>query len=68
MSFSLLPSIKQSIDWSDEINDDTGTNEDIQDMDNDGCDQASEPKQGAPTRAEESEWDKLLRVRYSARL
>jgi hypothetical protein len=36
-------------------------------MDNDGCHQASEPKQGAATRAEENEWDKLLRVRYSAR-
>jgi hypothetical protein len=66
MSVSLLPSIKQSIDWNDELNDDTGTNEDIPDMDNDGCDQASEPKQGAATLAEENEWDKLLRVRYSA--
>ena len=64
--FSLLASVKQSIDWNDELNDDPGTNEDIPNIDNDGCERASESKQGAATRAEENEWDKLLRVRYSA--
>jgi len=64
--FSLLPSVKQSIDWNDELNDDPGTNEDIAPIDNDGSEQASESKQGATNRSEENEWDKLLRVRYFA--
>ncbi|TVU28133.1 hypothetical protein EJB05_19642 [Eragrostis curvula] len=59
----MLGTVK-SIDWNDELNDDPGTNEDIPDMDNDGCDQAPEPKHGPSTRAEENEWDKLLRVRW----
>ncbi|CAN6199078.1 unnamed protein product [Urochloa humidicola] len=59
----MLGTVK-SIDWNDELNDDPGTNEDIPSIDNDGCEQVSEPKQGAGTRAEENEWDKLLRVRW----
>ncbi|XP_025801190.1 protein CHROMATIN REMODELING 4-like isoform X2 [Panicum hallii] len=59
----MLGTVK-SIDWNDELNDDPGTNEDIPNIDNDGCEQASESKQGAATRAEENEWDKLLRVRW----
>ncbi|OEL34683.1 Protein CHROMATIN REMODELING 4 [Dichanthelium oligosanthes] len=59
----MLGTVK-SIDWNDELNDDPGTNEDIPSADNDGCEQASESKQGAATRAEENEWDKLLRVRW----
>ncbi|XP_039796181.1 protein CHROMATIN REMODELING 4-like isoform X2 [Panicum virgatum] len=59
----MLGTVK-SIDWNDELNDDPGTNEDIPNIDNGGCEQASESKQGAATRAEENEWDKLLRVRW----
>ncbi|CAN6168169.1 unnamed protein product [Urochloa humidicola] len=59
----MLGTVK-SIDWNDELNDDPGTNEDIPSIDNDGCEQVSELKQGAGTRAEENEWDKLLRVRW----
>ncbi|XP_062186897.1 protein CHROMATIN REMODELING 4-like [Phragmites australis] len=59
----MLGTVK-SIDWNDELNDDPGTNDDIPHIDDDGCEQASEPKQGAATRAEENEWDKLLRVRW----
>ncbi|KAJ1290981.1 hypothetical protein BS78_02G284100 [Paspalum vaginatum] len=58
----MLGTVK-SIDWNDELNDDPGTNEDIQHIDNDGSEQASESKQGAAP-AEENEWDKLLRVRW----
>ncbi|XP_062189037.1 protein CHROMATIN REMODELING 4-like [Phragmites australis] len=59
----MLGTVK-SIDWNDELNDDPGPNEDIPHIDNDGCELASESKQGAATRAEENEWDKLLRVRW----
>ncbi|KAL6656550.1 hypothetical protein ACP70R_004330 [Stipagrostis hirtigluma subsp. patula] len=59
----MLGTVK-SIDWNDDLNDDPGTNEDIVHIDNDACELASEPKQGAATRAEENEWDKLLRVRW----
>ncbi|ONM57429.1 Protein CHROMATIN REMODELING 4 [Zea mays] len=61
----MLGTVK-SIDWNDELNDDPGTNEDTAPIDNDGSEQASESKQGATNRSEENEWDKLLRVRYSA--
>ncbi|KAF8700851.1 hypothetical protein HU200_034217 [Digitaria exilis] len=59
----MLGTVK-SIDWNDELNDDPGTNEDIPNIDNDGCEPVSDSKQGAATRAEENEWDKLLRVRW----
>ncbi|BAF21619.1 Os07g0497000, partial [Oryza sativa Japonica Group] len=58
----MLGTVK-SIDWNDELNDDPGATEDIPNIDNDGCEQASEAKQDAANRVEENEWDKLLRVR-----
>ncbi|KAG8080478.1 hypothetical protein GUJ93_ZPchr0007g5256 [Zizania palustris] len=59
----MLGTVK-SIDWNDELNDDPGATEDIPNIDNDGCEQASETKQDAANHVEESEWDKLLRVRW----
>lgn len=59
----MLGTVK-SIDWNDELNDDPGATEDIPNIDNDGCEQASEAKQDAANRVEENEWDKLLRVRW----
>ncbi|KAL5197445.1 hypothetical protein ABZP36_000957 [Zizania latifolia] len=59
----MLGTVK-SIDWNDELNDDPGATEDIPNIDNDGCNQASETKQDAANRVEENEWDKLLRVRW----
>ncbi|KAF0908181.1 hypothetical protein E2562_023810, partial [Oryza meyeriana var. granulata] len=59
----MLGTVK-SIDWNDEPNDDPGATEDIPNIDNDGCEQASETKQDAANRVEENEWDKLLRVRW----
>ena len=55
--------MKQSIDWNDDINDDPGAAEDIPNIDNDGCEQASETKHDAANPVEENEWDKLLRLR-----
>ncbi|SPT17616.1 unnamed protein product [Triticum aestivum] len=59
----MLGTVK-SIDWNDDINDDPGAAEDIPNIDNDGCEQASETKHDAANPVEENEWDKLLRLRW----
>lgn len=59
----MLGTVK-SIDWNDEVNDDPGATEDILNIDNGGCEQASETKQDAANPVEENEWDKLLRLRW----
>ncbi|CAM0905949.1 unnamed protein product [Alopecurus aequalis] len=59
----MLGTVK-SIDWNDDGNDDPGATEDIPNIDNDGCEQASETKHDASNPVEENEWDKLLRLRW----
>lgn len=59
----MLGTVK-SIDWNDDVNDDPGATEDIPNIDNDGCEPASETKQDASNPVEENEWDKLLRLRW----